>query len=185
MNANDTYKKFIREEVAYRLREVLNDEVDTSGLTRLDIIKLTKRIASSVDVIDYEKLDNAIRDSVAQCVAEKKETAPAADEIEDLANKIYELLTAEDLWFDTRIYFNGKAYEAGPHGEKKVIENINPRDYFEYAGDILSMSFEGPLYDEFNYSRDWEFEGKFSDLLRECGYYYELGNAWNLTLYRR
>lgn len=184
MNANETYGKFIHSEVSYRLREILNDEIDTSSLTKTDIKGIADRITCMVDLIDYEKLDNAIRDFTNKRIEEKK-NVPPTDKIEDLANKIYDLLVEEDLWFDVRIYFNGKAYESGPNGEKKVIEGIDPHDYFDYAKDILSMSFEGPLYDEFNYSRDWEFEGKFSDLLREYGYYYELGNAWNLTLYRR
>ena len=183
MNAYELYKKFIHTEVAYRLREVLNDEVDTSNLTKADISKIADRVTDSVEVIDYEKLDNALRELVGERFEEKKEI-PAPDKIEELANKIRDLLIEEELWCDTRIYFNGKCYEAGSDGETRVIEKIDPHDYFEYAGDILSMSFEGPLYDEFNCSRDWEFEGKFSDLLRECGYYYELGNAWNLTLYK-
>lgn len=183
MNAYELYKKFIHTEVAYRLREVLNDEVDTSNLTNADIGKIADRVTDSVEVIDYEKLDNALRELVRERFEEKK-NIPPAEKIEELANKIRDLLVRKRLWRDTRIYFNGKAYEAGSNGETRVIEKIDPHDYFEYAGDILSMSFEGPLYDEFNFSNDWKFEGMFTNLLKKYGYYYELGNAWNLTLYK-
>lgn len=183
MNAHETYEHFIHSEVSYRLREILNDEIDTSGLTKTDIKGIADRIVCMVDLIDYEKLDNTIRDFANKRIEEKK-NIPSADKIEELANKIRDLLVRKKLWCDVRIYFNGKAYEAGSNGETRVIEKIDPHDYFKYAGDILSMSFEGPLYDEFNFSDDWKFEGMFTNLLKRYGYYYELGNAWNLTLYK-
>lgn len=49
------------------------------------------------------------------------------------------------------------------------------------------MSFEGPFYEVLNgYAGDygWVVEEKFSDLLKKYGVYYELGNAWNLSLYQ-
>ena len=62
---------------------------------------------------------------------------------------------------DTSIYVNG--YRISYHGrdwhkntekfdwEKiKVEENMNPRGYFEWAGNFMSMSFEGLLYDVMN-----------------------------------
>lgn len=45
------------------------------------------------------------------------------------------------------------------------------------------MSFEGPFYHAMNYDGGAILE-KFDDLLHEYGLYYELGDAWNLSLYK-
>lgn len=116
--------------------------------------------------------------------------------IEELAGKILNWLIENELWSDCRIYFNGKAYatDNGLGGYKRellqdgvyVLYDIKPKDYFEYAGDILSMSFEGDLYEVFNgvYGEfGSSLENEFSMILEEYGLYYELGNAWNLSVY--
>ena len=60
---------------------------------------------------------------------------------------------------------------------------MNPRHYFEWAGDFMSMSFEGPLYDALNYSSSGKHEEALSNIFKKYGKYFELGNAWNLSLY--
>ena len=47
------------------------------------------------------------------------------------------------------------------------------------------MSFEGPLYDVLNaYVPGWvKKEDEFRKLFEKYGFYYELGNAWNLSAY--
>ena len=92
------------------------------------------------------------------------------------------------------IYVNGKRYGTydgeghynyGTNSWDNVYveDDKNPKDYFEYAGKILSMSFEGPLYDILNYGFEWgsKWEEEFLEIFKKHGYYYELGNAWNLT----
>ena len=115
----------------------------------------------------------------------------------NLAKKIMKFLVKHYAEEDTLIYVNGyRVSYAGRdwHADHEkfdwnkivVEENMDPKRYFEYAGKYLSMSFEGPFYDILNY--DWEFgscekiEKEFSELLNKFGFYYELGNAWNLTL---
>lgn len=97
---------------------------------------------------------------------------------------------------DTSIYVNG--YRISYHGrdwhkntekfdwEKiKVEENMNPRGYFEWAGNFMSMSFEGLLYDVMNdyYEGAYKREEELRKIFEKYGKYYELGNAWNLSLY--
>ena len=103
-----------------------------------------------------------------------------AQKIEVLAKDILKWLEEKDLWTDVRVYFNGKVVY-----EKTKEEEANPKDYFDYAGDILSMSFEGALYDVFNGTseRAYKQQEEFNAILEKYGLYYELGNAWNLTLY--
>lgn len=117
--------------------------------------------------------------------------------IEEFANEIIAFLTKYHMANDTRIYFNGKAIDLNgdwvdlPNDEfdyvvkQKVIKDINPRDYFEYAAQnhILSMSFEGPLYDDLNY--DFRHVDEFDKLFEKYGLYYELGFAYTLSAYPR
>lgn len=68
------------------------------------------------------------------------------------------------------------------------LENVNPKDYFEYVGEnILCMSFEGPLYELLNCYVPLSYynsvEGEFRGILQKYGLYYELGNAWNLSTF--
>ena len=111
-----------------------------------------------------------------------------------LALDIYKWCKKNHLWGDNIIYFNGKAWASFDewHGEqgKQIDEDLyeyknrNPLDYFEYANPkTLSMSFEGPLYEVLNaYCYGWvKLEDEFLKLFEKYGYYYELGNAWNLS----
>lgn len=103
-------------------------------------------------------------------------------QIETMAAEIRDCLIENDMWLDVRIYYNGKAMEGN-----RIIEDIDPRDYFSYVGDILSMSFEGDLYECLNYYKPMQICNKIEDDLQEilskCGVYYELGNAWNLSVF--
>lgn len=111
-----------------------------------------------------------------------------------LAKDIIDWLLKKEIFDDTFIYVNGKRYgtcDGEGHynygtnswDDVYVEDNMDPKRYFEYAGDILSMSFEGPLYDILNYGDEWgsKWEEEFSEIFHKHGYYYEIGNAWNLT----
>lgn len=113
-------------------------------------------------------------------------------DIERLANEIRAFLEAYDIASDVSIYCNGNVVrsrtEYKGNGEYSYVwvktENVDPHDYFEYAAydHILSMSFEGGLYDVLNYSGGHIYE-KFMKIFEKCGLYFELGNAWNLSCY--
>lgn len=124
---------------------------------------------------------------------------PAKKQIEKMAEEIRSFLIKHELWIDVTIYFNGKAFGTGD-GKRYayndpdnliVLENENPRDYFEYVNPdhILSMSFEGPLYSCLNMTGEYShpFEKmvikELSNIFLKYGCYYELGNSWNLTLF--
>ena len=111
-------------------------------------------------------------------------------DIERLANEIIAFLEANDIASDVSIYYNGNVVRSKTEykgdGECSYIwvktENVDPHKYFEYAAydHILSMSFEGGLYDVLNYSGGRKMD-KFMRILEKYGLYYELGNSWNLT----
>ena len=115
-----------------------------------------------------------------------------ADRAEALAHDIYTWCIENDCWQDVCIYYNGKrmstsgkdktgktVYRYG--GTPFIEDNMDPRDYFTYVREpnILSMSFEGTLYDILN-NRDMF---ALQDLFSKYGLYYECGNAWNLSAY--
>lgn len=110
--------------------------------------------------------------------------------IEQFANEIMEYLIKHELDMDVCIYYNNKRMrrkydwqdmDAAP---KLVIEeDVSPFDYFEYANydHILSMSFEGSLYESLNYTG--YAEDGLRKLFEKYGLYWELGNAWNLSAF--
>ena len=92
---------------------------------------------------------------------------------------------------DTRIYFGGKTWCYMPQGGKgytgkrTILTDINARDYCEYANeDTITCTFEGQVYECLNYGIDnYRLMNKLNDMLQEYGYYYEMGHAWNFSLY--
>lgn len=114
------------------------------------------------------------------------------EQIEELADEIYQLFKKNDMWMDSCIYFNGCCLDGTDEngnchydGSAYLHPDRDPRDNFEYVNPdhILSMSFEGPVYHMFNYGEHGSVLEKFDSLLKQFGLYYELGNAWNLTCY--
>ena len=82
-------------------------------------------------------------------------------DIEQFANEVMRYLIKHELDMDVSIYYNNKRMSRkydwrNPDAPPKLVveENMNPFKYFEYANynHILSMSFEGPLYESLNYS---------------------------------
>lgn len=123
---------------------------------------------------------------------------PTPEQIEKLANEIRQFLIDKQIWMDTTIYFNGKAYstdDGNGHyaynnpNDLIVIENADPRKCIDYCGEFLTMSFEGPLCSCMNsygeYSRKFEkevYRGLYS-IFKKHGFYFEMGDHWNLTCY--
>lgn len=120
------------------------------------------------------------------------------------AKEIINWLIKRDLWRDVTIYVDNGRYtfkNTSPHkdeieallNDEKIIpeivweEGFNPKEYFDYVCQphFLSMSFEGYLYEALNYSLSPSYcdtiDKELSDIFRKYGYYYELGNSWNLS----
>ena len=110
-------------------------------------------------------------------------------DIERLANEIIAFLELYDIADGVSIYYNGNVVRSKSeytNGKYSCFwaktDDVDPHDYFEYAAydHILSMSFEGGLYDLLNYSGGSTMD-KFMGIFEKYGLYYELGNSWNLT----
>lgn len=116
-------------------------------------------------------------------------------QIEQLATEIFNWLNDHEMWIDIAIYFNGKCWSTSNQDHTEFCYNENkyfeyeaePKDYFEYVREpnILSMSFEGSLYDVLNgYVSGWiKLESEFRKIFEKYGLHFELGNAWNLTCF--
>ena len=106
---------------------------------------------------------------------------------EKIAYEILEFLKKNELDTDTRIYFDGKAIGINSSKQVEIMEGIKGSEYSEYANDeTITMTFEGGLYGVVNLhygDNSVKILKKFNKLLAKHGYYYELGNAWNLSLY--
>lgn len=115
---------------------------------------------------------------------------------EQLATEIFNWLVDRELWMDVAIYFNGKRWSTANadhtefcYNERRYFEDVaDPKDYFEYVREpenILSMSFEGSLYEVLNgYVRGWvKLEDEFRKIFDKYGLYYEMGGSWNLSCF--
>ena len=112
-------------------------------------------------------------------------------QIEQLAKEIMDFLDKCHMQDGVCIYFNNKRMRSDGNWDGKDLtyswveeDDVDPHDYFEYAAyeHILSMSFEGALYDVLNYTFG-KREEKFRAIFEKYGLYFELGNYWNLSAY--
>lgn len=145
---------------------------------------------------DADALCTYLSDSYGYCVygfnAETREinqkTLTKA-QIKQLVDDITAFLDKHHMQDGVCIYFNNKRiisnYDWGEDNQSWVVEsNVDPHDYFDYAAynHILSMSFEGALYDIINFYGG-TLDEKFREIFEKYGLYFEQGNAWNLTAY--
>ena len=113
----------------------------------------------------------------------KKNPKKPLSKLHRLALDIESFIRKHELSSDLCIYFQGNKWCYDSYG-KKTISKGKASNSFEWANDkTLSMTFEGPFYDVMEGYHGIELEQKFSKLLQKYGYYYERGNAWNLTLF--
>lgn len=113
---------------------------------------------------------------------------------EKCAQEIIKFLLDNDLWDGVCIYVNGYRYKSERDNSGKLCvvkeEDTDPRGYFSYVNEqhFISMSFEGAFRGLINC--DWlggesdKLRDEFDDILQKYGYYYELGNHWNLSAYK-
>ena len=114
---------------------------------------------------------------------------------EKCAKEIIDYLLSKEMMDDTFIYVNGKRYgtcDGEGHynygtdswDDVYVEDNEVGKDYCEYAGDILSISSEGSLYDVMNYGFEWDTKvpDEIDAILKKYGYYLEACTSWFWTV---
>ena len=114
---------------------------------------------------------------------------------EKCTKEIIDYLLKKEMMDDTFIYVNGKRYGTcdgeghynyGTSGwdDVYVEDDQVGKDYCEYAGDIISISSEGSLYDVMNYGFEWNTKvpDELDAILKKYGYYLEACTAWFWTV---
>lgn len=129
----------------------------------------------------------------------KKELFNMRNKAEKCASEIIDFLIRHEMWIDTYIYANNKRW-GDEDGKGNYCYNNNwdcvfveeyedVKHKYEYTGDFLFMTFEGPFYEVINYCYSINYSDKlleeFNSILNKYGKYYELGYAWSLALYDR
>lgn len=104
--------------------------------------------------------------------------------IEQIAYVIMFTLKEYSLHNYVRLYFNNKVLEFDRYDCLVTTDDVSPLDYFKYANrhHIISMSFEGSLYD-YIYNHYFEFPKELEEIFKLEGIYWELGDRWNCTFY--
>jgi hypothetical protein len=122
------------------------------------------------------------------------------NKMEKIARDIIQFLSAKYMWAgtDTIIFVNNKAIKpksgiSMDSFDFIVEDGVSPKTYIEYSNpETVTVSFDGsPLYEAINYGDynpitdkySWRTVDQLNDLIESHGYYYELGHAWNFTLY--
>jgi hypothetical protein len=104
-----------------------------------------------------------------------------------VADTIKNWLLENNVGGDTRIYFNGMCYSSSGYGENttyKLLKNKRASDYTKYANnETVTVTFEGDFYSIMNYNYCTGLRDSFDELIKKLGYHYELGEAWNISLY--
>lgn len=110
--------------------------------------------------------------------------------IEELANKIKDLLIKNECYMGVCIYYNNKRMKDIEYdGSCTIEDDVDPHDYLEYCAKkhILSMSFEGSFNHIVNYYDNMDYctriMSEFENILDAYGVYFEQGEAWNLSVY--
>ena len=106
--------------------------------------------------------------------------------MQQVTQELIELLKKHRMCQYVTIYTEGTAISLSPDGSRHVSDCPDPRKYFDYANhNTIAASFEGPLYHDLNYGAFGEtpIQKAMNELFERHGYYYELGNAWNFSLF--
>ena len=118
-------------------------------------------------------------------------------QIRKMAEEIRKFFLDNDMWVDTRIYFNGKAFSTDDEygyyyndpNHLVVLEDQDPHKYVDYVGDVLTITSEGDFcgamnnYCEYGSKWDWKIQEGFNDILKTYGCYAEEGHHWSWGVY--
>ena len=116
----------------------------------------------------------------------RRQIRKIATQLNKFFNK-YEI-TGIRMWFngDMWYYPTRQFGEFGQPIKRVITKNAESKrsDYTQYANDeTMTIIFEESLlYEILNYSVLPRLEDEFYQIFIDNGYYYELGNSWNLSI---
>ena len=101
-----------------------------------------------------------------------------------IANELAFFLCEHDLGYETLIYFNNMAYELD-NNDIEVLHNVKGSSICEYANDdTVTVTFEGTLYQIMNGYLGASMYHKIEKIFEKYDMYSEMGNSWNISLYK-
>ena len=118
-----------------------------------------------------------------------RDVAPMSNnEKEVLVKKICDYLIENKLQDSTLIYYNNIALKWDCSLQKYTVikKDVKATDCFKYAiNEHICMTFEGSLYQLINSCEDIEKLNQFDEFIESLGLSYELGNLWNMVIYKK
>lgn len=174
-------KSALKESNDYSYETIKNQILDKNFSKKLLLQKVYNSLTrGEISKTQYKELVDEINSRVEGPLQEDTNSSKVVNP-ERIAKSLAKQLARKELHYDVHIYVNGKRYTIDDNGNLVYDIDADPRDYFKYVREpnILSMSFEGPLYDEINYDNIELLQPFFE----KYGLFYELGNAWNLSVY--
>lgn len=125
------------------------------------------------------------------------------EEKEKVVYDLIKLLIKHDMFSDVNIYCNDKRWKSEWDGPGKpedkdcyllkdkdqktitpvyVQNDVKAYDYIAFANpNLITMSYEGPLYDALNYG--YKMEKELTKFFEARGLWFEYGYAWSLSVY--
>jgi hypothetical protein len=123
----------------------------------------------------------------------KRQQTAHEKKVEKVALALRKFLEERGLWAGCQMYYNGKKIRRQSNTIDAIEDGANPHDVTEYGNpDTITLIFEeGELYGELNYGTynpltgkyNWKTTDALHTMLEKLGWYYELGHAWNLSLF--
>ncbi len=133
----------------------------------------------------------------------KKLTKKQMEANEKIARDILAFLKKKYCWEDICIFFNGKAWSSNKtwnvfkgelieepddtdpyitiNGVYEFTDIDSPKHWTEYANeDTVTLVFDGAFYEWINYHGD---VSEFENVLEKYNAYFEMGEAFNLSIY--
>lgn len=104
------------------------------------------------------------------------------------AEEFAKWVTKNNLQTDLSVYVDGKRYHVDEKGNLIYDIDADPRDYVEYAGDFMTVTTEGPLYNILNDYDDFLLPGateELDNLFKKYDKYYDMCYSWALSLFNR
>lgn len=104
------------------------------------------------------------------------------------AEEFAKWVAKNNLQTDLSIYVDKKRYQVDKKGNLVYDIDADPKDYVEYAGDFMTVTTEGPLYDVLNDYNEFLLPGvekELDDMFKKYNKYFDMCYSWAFSLFER
>ena len=114
-----------------------------------------------------------------------------------IAEAMIDIIAKYDMFYDVNIHVNNAVMKSDYTGKDPNAQvKITPKGHTPYTflpnmpytdqygnPELITCTFEGPLYEALNYCCDTKVERELNHLLDSHGLYLEQGYAWSFSVY--